>query len=240
MTTEDVAPTKVRLGALMFALMGLLGLLAPLAPHRGHYDLTLILAPSLASIVIELVAWDPSAAHAGTAVDRRPWTAHLMVIEVGNLTALAGDDEAGLLVDVAFPEPVISDLALASSFLRLHAALETPTTRLERDEQLAEWLRAMIHRAPRRPPTTTTPQRPRQQSPTRRLRLPRRTARTQHQPQRARPRRWNRQIPPHPPVPPKNWPATPRPTSRPPHPRRPTAARSRPHNSRDRRRQRLR
>lgn len=96
----------------------------------------------------QLVAWDPSAAHVGSAVDRRPWTARLMVIEVGDLTALAGDDEVGLLVDVDFPEPVISDPELASSFLRLHVALGTPATRLERDEQLAEWLRAVIHRAP--------------------------------------------------------------------------------------------
>ena len=29
----------------------------------------------------EIVAWDPSGAHAGTAVDRQPWTARLMVVE---------------------------------------------------------------------------------------------------------------------------------------------------------------
>lgn len=96
----------------------------------------------------QLVAWDPSAGHAGTAVDDQPWTARLMVIEVAGLTALAGDEEVGRLVDIAFPEPVIADPELASSFLRLHIALETPATRLERDEQLAERLRAVIHRAP--------------------------------------------------------------------------------------------
>ncbi len=101
----------------------------------------------------QLVAWDPSGAHAGTAVDRQPWTARLMVVEVADLAALADDDETGLLVDVCFPDPVISDPVLATSFLRLHAALHTHATRLERDERLVEWLRALLLRAPAvRPP----------------------------------------------------------------------------------------
>ena len=48
---------------------------------------------------------------------------------------------------------MISDSALASSFLRLHHALRTSATRLECDHRLAEWLRALIERAPAvRPP----------------------------------------------------------------------------------------
>lgn len=96
----------------------------------------------------QLVAWDPSAAHAGAAIDHQPWSSRLIVVEVADLAALAGDDEISLLVDVTFPEPVISDPDLASSFLRLHIGLETPTSRLERDERLAEWLRAVVDRAP--------------------------------------------------------------------------------------------
>ncbi len=70
-----------------------------------------------------------------------------MVVEVGDLASLAGDQESDLLVDVAFAEPVLSDpRGLASSFLRLHAALETSVTRLERDQRLTEWLRALIER----------------------------------------------------------------------------------------------
>jgi AraC-like DNA-binding protein len=94
----------------------------------------------------QLVAWDPSDAHAGTAVDRRSWSSRLMVVEVGDLAALAGDQESDLLVDVAFAEPVLSDPELTSSFLRLHTALETSVTRLERDQRLTEWLRALIER----------------------------------------------------------------------------------------------
>ena len=104
----------------------------------------------------QLVAWDPTGAHAGTAVDRQPWTAQLMVVEVADLAALTCDDETGLLLNACFPDPVIADPELAAGFLRLHAALQTPTTRLERDERLVQWLRALIRhapavRAPRRP-----------------------------------------------------------------------------------------
>ena len=54
--------------------------------------------------------------------------------------------ESDLLVDVAFAEPVLSDPELTSSFLRLHTALENSVTRLERDQRLTEWLRALIER----------------------------------------------------------------------------------------------
>jgi AraC-like DNA-binding protein len=96
----------------------------------------------------QLVAWDPSGAHSGTAVDARPWTARLMVVEVAGLAELTGDGEVGVLADAAFPEPVISDHRLAGDFLALHTALEKPATRLERDERLAEWLRALVDRCP--------------------------------------------------------------------------------------------
>jgi len=103
----------------------------------------------------QLVAWDPSSTHAGTAVDGRPWSSRLIVVEAADLTALAGDHESDLLADIAFPEPVIRDARLAGDFLRLHAALEAPVTRLERDERLAAWLRGLIERSSAvRPPRT--------------------------------------------------------------------------------------
>jgi AraC-like DNA-binding protein len=100
----------------------------------------------------QLVAWDPSGAHAGTAVDERPWTARLMIVEAAGLSALATDEEAGVLCDVAFPEPVISEPGLARSFVDLHTALEAPATQLEYDGRLAEWLRALIERSASRRP----------------------------------------------------------------------------------------
>ncbi len=94
-----------------------------------------------------LVAWDPSAAHAGTALDGEPWSSRLMVVEVADLAQLARDEDDDPLGDVAFPEPVVEDPALVRGFLRLHRALEAPGTRLERDELLADWLRALIDRS---------------------------------------------------------------------------------------------
>jgi AraC-like DNA-binding protein len=95
----------------------------------------------------ELVAWDPSARHAGRALDGRAWTSALMIVEVADLRALASDPEADPLADVAFPAPVLCAPDLASGFLRLHAALAAPSSRLEREERLAEWLHAIIARA---------------------------------------------------------------------------------------------
>ena len=94
----------------------------------------------------QLVAWDPSDAHAGAAVDGRPWSSRLMVVEVGDLAALAGDEESDLLVDVAFPEPVLSDPELASCLPATAHGARDSVTRLERDQRLTEWLRALIER----------------------------------------------------------------------------------------------
>src|SRR4051794_23038628 len=107
----------------------------------------------------QLVAWDASAAHAGTAVDGRPWASRLMLVEVGDLARLVsdgdGDGESDLLAGVPLPRPVLSDPHLTAGFLRLHTALETPTTRLEREERLAGWLRTLVERAsPARPRRT--------------------------------------------------------------------------------------
>jgi AraC-like DNA-binding protein len=99
----------------------------------------------------QLVAWDPSAAHTGTAADGRPWTSRLMVVETGDLAALAIDDddeEANVIAGIAFPDPVLDEQDLARGFLRLHGALEAPASRLERDDRLAEWLRTLVRRSP--------------------------------------------------------------------------------------------
>jgi AraC-like DNA-binding protein len=95
----------------------------------------------------QLVAWDPSSPHAGTAVGDSPWTSRLMVVEVADLGHLAADQEAELCAEVEFPNPVVSDPELAAGFVRLHLALEHASTRLERDERLAQWLHTLIGRA---------------------------------------------------------------------------------------------
>jgi AraC-like DNA-binding protein len=107
----------------------------------------------------QLVAWDPSDAHSGTAVGGEPWSSRLMIVEAADLANLAADEETDILADVVFPEPVVSAPDLISDFVRLHIALETPATRLERDEQLVEWLRALLERSnavrPQRSPLNT-------------------------------------------------------------------------------------
>lgn len=94
----------------------------------------------------QLVAWDPSNAHSGASTNGQPWSSRLMIVEVADLAALASDEESDTLTNAAFPTPVLSDPELADEFTRLHTALETPTTRLERDERLTVWLRTMIGR----------------------------------------------------------------------------------------------
>ena len=100
----------------------------------------------------QLVAWDPSNAHAGAAVDGQPWTSRLIIVEIADLATLANDQESALLADIAFPEPVLSDRQLVRDFLQMHRALEAPSTRLEHDQRLAEWLRALIERSSAVPP----------------------------------------------------------------------------------------
>jgi AraC-like DNA-binding protein len=104
----------------------------------------------------QLVAWDPSNAHAGTAVDGQPWFARLMVVEVADLATLGADEETELSGEIAFPEPILSNRKLAGDFLELHTALERGSSQLERDDRLAEWLGGLIEhssveRRPRAP-----------------------------------------------------------------------------------------
>src|SRR5437868_6638760 len=93
------------------------------------------------------ISGDSSARHGAVAVDGRAWTSRLMVVEAAGLGALAGDSETDPLADVAFPDPVVRDRDLASRFVRMHVALESARTRLEREERLAEWLHAIVERA---------------------------------------------------------------------------------------------
>jgi AraC-like DNA-binding protein len=103
----------------------------------------------------QMVAWDPTDAHQGSGIDGRPWASRLVVIEVADLAALADDPESDPLADIQFPEPVLTDASLAAAFLQMHRALDSPSSRLEREERLAEWLRVIIERsAAVRPPRT--------------------------------------------------------------------------------------
>lgn len=86
-----------------------------------------------------LVAWDPSAAHAGIAVDGRPWHARLLVLELPGVRAILDDPERAPR-EVAFADPIVGDARLAQRFDALYTALLEPAPTLERDTLLAEWL----------------------------------------------------------------------------------------------------
>ncbi|MFC8734493.1 helix-turn-helix domain-containing protein [Luteimicrobium sp. NPDC057192] len=109
----------------------------------------------------QLVAWDPSAAHSGGPATGSAWSSRVLVVEAGDLADLVGDDHAPT-ARAGFREPVVTDPGLAAGFRRLHDALrpgrDGAVTRLERDELLASWLRALVTRqSPRRPPTPRAP-----------------------------------------------------------------------------------
>jgi AraC-like DNA-binding protein len=95
----------------------------------------------------DLVVWDPSARHAGSAPRGGTWAARVMVIELPALDA-ALDDELG---ELHFPDPVVRDARLVAGFLALHRTLEAPASTLERDTALTEWLHDLAAHSPSSP-----------------------------------------------------------------------------------------
>src|SRR5882724_4288414 len=88
---------------------------------RGEYVFGIVAAQPMRSrrgrerrVVLpgQVVAWDPSAAHSGTAAAAEPWSSRLMIVESAGIAGLASDQEDALLPEVAFPEPIVSDPGL--------------------------------------------------------------------------------------------------------------------------------
>ena len=95
----------------------------------------------------DVCAWDPTARHSGRPWRSAGWEARLIVLELPGLQDVLRDPEvAG--GDVAFASPRVRDQRLARGFVELHAALEAPAWRLERDTLLQEWLCALAGGAP--------------------------------------------------------------------------------------------
>ena len=93
----------------------------------------------------DVCAWDPSARHEGRPWRSERWEARLVVLELPDVRELVRDPEAAPS-DVALASPRVRDRGLAQRFLELHAALERPAWRLERDTLLQEWLCALAAR----------------------------------------------------------------------------------------------
>ena len=166
---------------------------------------------------------------------RPRWEARLVVLELPDVRELVRDPE-GAGGDVVLASPRVRDPRLARRFLELHAALERPAWRLERDTLLQEWLCALAGarraatapRAARRDPGVAA-----------RVRADGRRPRAQ--PRARGGRRGGRREPPPPDaaVPGRLRPAAAPLRARPAHPRRPAAARARRRARRGRRADRL-
>jgi len=90
----------------------------------------------------DVCAWDPSARHEGRPWRSPHWAARLVVLELPDVRELVLDPD-GAGGDVVLASPRVRDPGLARRFLALHAALELPAWRLERDTMLQEWLCAL-------------------------------------------------------------------------------------------------
>ena len=102
----------------------------------------------------DVCAWDPSARHEGRPWRSEHWQARLVVLELPDVRELVLDPE-GAGGDVVLASPRVRDPRLARRFVALHAALERPAWRLERDTLLQEWLCALA--GPDVRPTATAP-----------------------------------------------------------------------------------
>jgi AraC-like DNA-binding protein len=103
----------------------------------------------------DVCAWDPSAAHRGSAYGGPRWSARLIVLETATLAQILDGDEPPA-ADLALPRPRIRDVSLARRFVHLHRALETPSWALEHDWLLAEW----VHDVGGGDPRAEAPRRP--------------------------------------------------------------------------------
>jgi AraC-like DNA-binding protein len=90
----------------------------------------------------DVCAWDPSARHEGRPWRSSRWQARLVVLELPDVREVVLDPD-GAGGDVVLASPRVRDPGLARRFLALHAALERPAWRLERDTLLQEWLSAL-------------------------------------------------------------------------------------------------
>ena len=188
----------------------------------------------------QLVAWDPSNAHAGAAVDARA--------VVGSAHGRRGRRPGGVrrstrsptsrrtspFPNQSSPTPSLQQLPATACGARdpCHAARARRAAR----RMAARPGRALLGR----PPAAIATEHARRPSAPPRLRLPRRPAPAQRRPRRARRRSRHRQVPPDPPLPRADRTAATRAPDRPPRPCCPPPARSRRDDRRDRRRHRLR
>jgi AraC-like DNA-binding protein len=89
-----------------------------------------------------LVVLDPAAAHLGRPLGEEPWSARLLVLELGLQTSSIADGDRW--ANAAFPCPLVDDSRLARRFVDLHRAAEAGADRLELDVRLSGFLDDLI------------------------------------------------------------------------------------------------
>lgn len=82
---------------------------------------------------------DPSRAHRGVPAADGAWHCRLLIMELPDVAALAGDPDLGHQGLPLFRDPVPRDPDLARRFVALHRRLSEPASRLERQSALAAW-----------------------------------------------------------------------------------------------------
>jgi AraC-like DNA-binding protein len=93
----------------------------------------------------DLCVWGPERRHSGRPHRSKAWEARLILFELKALQDLVLDPERPQTVRFT-RGPRIEDRLLTARFLRLHKALERPSSALERETVLTEWMTDLLGR----------------------------------------------------------------------------------------------
>ena len=90
----------------------------------------------------DLVMWDPSARHSGSAYGHDRWAARLIILPLPAVEEVMLDPDLPVQ-PVAFDSPHLRNRSLAERFLALHRAMENPMGSLMQSGLLHEWFRQL-------------------------------------------------------------------------------------------------
>ena len=88
----------------------------------------------------DVCLWDPSAAHSGRPHRGAEWEARLMLLDLSAVEGFLLDPDRPMRSGRIFADPLRTDLRLAERFAVMHRELELPSSTLERETTLMEWL----------------------------------------------------------------------------------------------------
>lgn len=88
----------------------------------------------------DLCLWDPSAPHSGRPHRGADWEARLILLDLSRVESLLLDPDRRMRSGRIFADPRRTDRRLAQRFVAMHRDLELPSSALEREATLMEWL----------------------------------------------------------------------------------------------------